>query len=87
MFALTDVDMVSQYNAAEPLTDKGAVRISWCFRCMYKRGFLVLQVHVQTGLPRNNDESYYRDQIDSIVNWCGRNNLLLNVTKTKTKGN
>ena len=36
-----------------------------------------------TGLISGNDESHYRAQIDTIVNWCDANNLLLNVTKTK----
>ena len=40
-----------------------------------------------TGLIRNNNESNYRIQIDSIVKWCDRNNLLLNGTKNKGNGN
>jgi hypothetical protein len=36
-----------------------------------------------TGLISNNDESAYRDEISNIVEWCNRNNLCLNVEKTK----
>ena len=36
-----------------------------------------------SGFIKDNDESNYRDQISNIVTWCGNNNLLLNVSKTK----
>ena len=36
-----------------------------------------------TGFVSNNDEVMYRAQVDSILNWCDLNNLILNVTKTK----
>ena len=36
-----------------------------------------------SGFIKDNDESNYRDQINNIVTWCGNNNLLLNVSKTK----
>ncbi|GFO22014.1 reverse transcriptase [Plakobranchus ocellatus] len=36
-----------------------------------------------TGLILHNDESNFRKQIDVIVNWCSKNNLHLNVDKTK----
>ena len=36
-----------------------------------------------TGLISNNDETDYRLEIERIVNWCERNNLFLNVSKTK----
>ncbi|GFO40265.1 reverse transcriptase [Plakobranchus ocellatus] len=36
-----------------------------------------------TGLILHNDESNFRKQIDLIVNWCSKNNLHLNVDKTK----
>ena len=35
------------------------------------------------GLIHNNDESVYRQQVESLVEWCSRNNLELNVSKTK----
>jgi hypothetical protein len=35
------------------------------------------------GYISKNDESNYRDQIKSTVNWCAHNNLVLNVAKTK----
>ena len=31
----------------------------------------------------NNDETEYRSVIENLVNWCGDNNLSLNVNKTK----
>ena len=36
-----------------------------------------------TGLITDNDENNYRSEIDNIVDWCSKNNLLLNVKKTK----
>ena len=36
-----------------------------------------------TGLISDNNEDYYRREIDGIVNWCDNNNLFLNVSKTK----
>ena len=36
-----------------------------------------------TGCISNNDESNYRSEVDSIVNWSQDNNLILNVSKTK----
>ena len=36
-----------------------------------------------SGFVNNNDESNYRNQIDSIISWCSNNNLKLNVSKTK----
>ena len=35
------------------------------------------------GLVHNNDESNYRDEVSQLTTWCGNNNLLLNVEKTK----
>ena len=35
------------------------------------------------GFIKNNDETAYREQINTTVQWCKNNNLLLNVTKTK----
>jgi hypothetical protein len=35
------------------------------------------------GLISNGDETQYRHQVDSLINWCNANNLLLNVNKTK----
>ena len=35
------------------------------------------------GLITNSDESEYRDQVTKLINWCGENNLELNVNKTK----
>ena len=35
------------------------------------------------GLITNSDESEYRDQVNKLINWCGENNLELNVNKTK----
>ena len=36
-----------------------------------------------TGLITDNDENNYRSEIENIVDWCSKNNLLLNVKKTK----
>ena len=36
-----------------------------------------------TGLISDADEEPFREQIDSLVQWCSDNNLLLNVSKTK----
>ena len=35
------------------------------------------------GWISNNDKTEYRDEIENLVNWCGNNNLSLNVNKTK----
>jgi hypothetical protein len=35
------------------------------------------------GFIKNNDETAYRQQIETTASWCQDNNLLLNVTKTK----
>ena len=35
------------------------------------------------GRISNNDETEYRNEIENLVNWCGDNNLSLNVNKTK----
>ena len=35
------------------------------------------------GLITNSDESECRDQVNKLINWCGENNLELNVSKTK----
>ncbi|KAF7661151.1 hypothetical protein LDENG_00267420, partial [Lucifuga dentata] len=35
------------------------------------------------GLIRNDDDRAYREEVEQLVNWCSRNNLLLNVDKTK----
>ena len=34
------------------------------------------------GLIRDGDESAYRKEVDQLVQWCGRNRLLLNPKKT-----
>ena len=31
----------------------------------------------------NNDKTEYRNEIENLVNWCGNNNLSLNVNQTK----
>lgn len=36
-----------------------------------------------TGLISGNDESEYRTGVNQFVDWCERNNLVLNVNKTK----
>ncbi len=35
------------------------------------------------GLIRNNDETHYREEVAQLAEWCGANNLSLNVGKTK----
>ncbi len=35
------------------------------------------------GLISNNDEMHYREEVAQLVEWCGANNLSLNVSKTK----
>ncbi|KAL0199225.1 hypothetical protein M9458_007765, partial [Cirrhinus mrigala] len=35
------------------------------------------------GLISNNDETHYREEVAQLVEWCGANNLSLNVSKTK----
>ncbi len=35
------------------------------------------------GLISNNDEMHYREEVAQLVEWCGANNLSLNVNKTK----
>ena len=35
------------------------------------------------GRISNNDETEYRNERENLVNWCGDNNLSLNVNKTK----
>ncbi len=35
------------------------------------------------GLISNNDETHYRDEVAQLAEWCGANNLSLNVGKTK----
>ena len=35
------------------------------------------------GWISNDDETEYRNEIENLVNWCGNNNLSLNVSKTK----
>ncbi|KAI2647723.1 hypothetical protein H4Q32_031236 [Labeo rohita] len=35
------------------------------------------------GLISNNDETHYREEVAQLVEWCGANNLSLNVSRTK----
>ena len=35
------------------------------------------------GLITNTDETVYSSEVDQLVDWCGDNNLELNVSKTK----
>ncbi len=35
------------------------------------------------GLISNNDETHYREEVAQLAEWCGVNNLSLNVEKTK----
>ncbi|KAL0155955.1 hypothetical protein M9458_050218, partial [Cirrhinus mrigala] len=35
------------------------------------------------GLISSNDETHYREEVAQLVEWCGANNLSLNVSKTK----
>ncbi len=35
------------------------------------------------GLISNNDETHYREKVALLTDWCGANNLSLNVGKTK----
>ncbi len=35
------------------------------------------------GLISNNDETHYREEVVQLAEWCGANNLSLNVSKTK----
>ena len=34
------------------------------------------------GRISNNEETEYRNELENLVNWCGNNNLSLNVNKT-----
>ena len=36
-----------------------------------------------SGLVSHGDETSYREEVQRMVEWCNRNNLILNVTKTK----
>ena len=38
-----------------------------------------------SGFIINNDETKYRNQVNTIVKWCDENNLFLNVSKTKER--
>ena len=47
---------------------------------------LILKFADDTTVPgfiSNNDETNYRNEVNSIVKWCDDNNLILNVDKTK----
>ncbi len=35
------------------------------------------------GFISNNDETHYREEVAQLAEWCGANNLTLNVEKTK----
>ena len=35
------------------------------------------------GLINNDDDSAYREEVHQLINWCDKNNLQLNVNKTK----
>lgn len=35
------------------------------------------------GLISNNDETHYRDEVQNLTQLCSRNNLILNISKTK----
>ena len=35
------------------------------------------------GLIKCEDETAYRQEVSTLVKWCGENNLLLNASKTK----
>ncbi len=35
------------------------------------------------GLISNNNETHYREEVAQLAEWCGANNLSLNVSKTK----
>lgn len=35
------------------------------------------------GLVTNNEETAYKEEVQSLVSWCSRNNLILNTKKTK----
>ncbi len=35
------------------------------------------------GLISNNDETHYKDEVAQLAEWCGANNMSLNVSKTK----
>ena len=35
------------------------------------------------GLITENDESAYREEVDTLTTWCQINNLSLNISKTK----
>ncbi len=38
---------------------------------------------LHSGLISNNNETHYRDEVAQQAEWCGANNLFLNVSKTK----
>ncbi len=35
------------------------------------------------GLISNNDEMHYKDEVAQLAEWCGANNMSLNVSKDK----
>ena len=37
------------------------------------------------GCIENADETAYREEVQRMVDWCGKNNLVLNVSKTCVK--
>ncbi|KAF7650278.1 hypothetical protein LDENG_00128330 [Lucifuga dentata] len=39
-----------------------------------------------TGRITRNDKSTYRREMSRLVTWCHDNNLLLNISKTKSRG-
>ncbi|KAM4739241.1 uncharacterized protein FYW61_003791 isoform 1-T1 [Anableps anableps] len=36
-----------------------------------------------SGMHHNNDESKYREEVEHLMQWCRKNNLCINVKKTK----
>ena len=48
-----------------------------------KHFFVQTGVKIWDNLPQNSDETEHGNEIENLVNWCGNNNLSLNVNKTK----
>ncbi len=43
----------------------------------------IIKFTTVVGLISNNDETHYREEVAQLAEWCGTNNLSLNVGKTK----
>ncbi len=84
---VVQIEFVIKMSLSVNTLSNNFITVSWIF---FLTSTTVVQIEVQfaddttvVGLISNNDETHYREEVAQLAEWCGANNLSLNVEKTK----